>query len=1110
MMRRSTRLGGVTAILLLSITAGNAAGAQPDDTGGLKPSSGEQPVQSGRVSAGKAPTSALAKTDRGLLRRTDSALVDVLIKLDHDAAATYSGTVDGLAATSPSVTGEALTGSSPAESEYDAFMADQEQAFEAELARRVPAATVGGSLRTVYGGVSARVPANQIRTVLAIPNVVAVHKNEMRQPLTDSSPEFIGATSLYPSLGGDTQAGEGVIFGVLDTGAWPEHPSFADEGNLGAPPATEDGAPRECNFGDNPLTPAADPFVCQNKLIGGRAFLDAYLSDPARAAAEPFHTARDSNGHGTHTGSTSAGNVLDSAPVFGVERGPINGIAPGAWVSVYKVCGILGCFESDSAAAVGRAILDGVDVINFSISGGTDPATDPVELAFLDAYAANVFVNASAGNEGPGASTANHLSAWTTAVAASTQTREFQSTLTVTADNGDTFDAVGASITAGAGPLPVVLSSDAPYSNALCDAPAAAGTFTGQIVACERGVIARVEKGFNVLQGGAAGMILYNPTLADIETDNHWLPTVHLADGTDFLAFMASHTGETASFVAGTPGDGVGDAMAAFSSRGPAGNFIKPDISAPGVQILAGHTPFREDVVGGPPGEMFQAIAGTSMSGPHIAGSAILLRALHPDWTPGQVRSAMMTTAVTDLVKEDLTTPADPFDMGAGRVDLTVAGDAGLTFDETATNMAMLANDPVNAVHLNIPSINAPVMPGRIETVRTASSTLGQQRQYRVETTAPDGSTISVWPKRFNLKPGQPVDLHITIESDAPTGQYFGEIRLVPKNAALPALHLPVAFVPTQGDVTLMSTCDPTSIRKGDETTCTITAQNNAFEETTVDLFSSTDKRLRVVDARGADITGPRSAELTGVTLGEATVGIPSIAPGASPAGFIPLASFGVTPIGIGDEDIINFNTPPYVFAGKTYNQLAVDSNGYVVAGAGTSEDNNCCSPVIPSPAPPNGVLAPFWTDLDGTGAPGIYIATLTDGVDTWIVVEWQVNVFGTASNRHFQVWIGINGTEDISYAYDPGALPGDPNGQPLVVGAESENGLGGGTIVGLPTEDLRVTSTAPTPGGSASYELDLRGIWRGIGVLTTEMQSDIVAGSTVVKSEVEVTKRFP
>jgi hypothetical protein len=153
----------------------------------------------------------------------------------------------------------------------------------------------------------------------------------------------------------------------------------------------------------------------------------------------------------------------------------------------YKVCGPQGCYSADTAAAVAQAILDGVDVINYSISGGTDPFTDATELAFLDAYAAGVFVAASAGNEGPGASTANHLAPWVTTVGASTQTRQFASTLTVTGQGGATFTAEGASITPGAGPAPVVLASADPYGRARCDAPAPAGTFTGMIVACERG-----------------------------------------------------------------------------------------------------------------------------------------------------------------------------------------------------------------------------------------------------------------------------------------------------------------------------------------------------------------------------------------------------------------------------------------------------------------------------------------------------------------------------------------------------------------------------------------------------------------------------------------------
>ncbi|MBX6356248.1 MAG: S8 family serine peptidase, partial [Micromonosporaceae bacterium] len=1022
-----------------------------------------------RVSAQKAPTSRLARTDASLLGRTDSTPIPVMVKLDYDSVATYSGGVAGYPATSPAVTGHRLTGSA-AERRYESYLAERENAFVKQVASKIPGASVRTRLRTVYGGVSAIVPANKIGELLKVPGVAAVQKDELRKKLTDASPQFIGATALYPQLGGDRNAGKGVIIGDIDTGAWPEHPSFADQGNLAPPPPKADGTPRECDFGDNPLTPQTDVFHCNNKLIGGAAFLDTYN---AVVGGEKYTTARDSDGHGTHTASTAAGNFVSSAEVFGVDRGPIHGIAPGAWISVYKALGAQGGFSSDLAAAAQQAIKDGVNVINYSISGGSNPFTDPVELAFLDAYAAGVFVSASAGNSGPGAATTDHVSPWVTTVAASTQTREFTSTLTLTSGS-DTLTLTGASITAGVSdPTPVVMAQDVPgyTGGSLCQEPASPGLFAGKIVACERGVNARVEKGYNVVQGGAAGMILYNPSLADVETDNHWLPAVHLADGTQFLAFMAGHTGVTATFTAGQKTSGKGDVMAAFSSRGPGGLGIKPDITAPGVQILAGNTPTPAAIEAGPPGELYQAIAGTSMSAPHITGSAALLKSLHPDWTPGQIKSALMTTAKTGVVKEDETTPADPFDFGSGRVDLTKAGNPGLTFDETAERMFALGNDPVNAIHLNLPSVNAPVMPGKVTTVRTAKNVTKHTQTYRVQVTSPAKSKITVSPSRFTVRPGKSVELRITITSTA-SGQQFGQIRLDPAAAGLPTLHLPVAFVPKQGDVTLTSSCTPDTVRWLGASTCTVTAQNQSFGDTTATLKTETDLHLLVTGADGAKVTSPFSVEKKNVPLSAAQPGVPSVAPG-SLAGFLPLAAFGVAPEAVGDEEILNFDVPEFVYNGVKYTRVGVDSNGYLIVGGGTSEDNECCNlpDQVPDPARPNNILAPFWTDLDGTGAPGILATVLTDGTNDWLVFEWQVNVWGTTSNRHFQVWIGLNGEQDITFAYDPAALPADPNGQPFLVGAENQVGEGGGLPPGtLPTEDLRVTSTDPVAGGTASY----------------------------------------
>ena len=160
-------------------------------------------------------------------------------------------------------------------------------------------------------------------------------------------------------------------------------------------------------------------------------------------------SARDSEGHGTHTTSTAAGDCVSSAVLYGVNRGPVCGIAPGAHIIMYRVCLSQGCFSSDSVAAVQQAIADGVNVINFSISGGANPYTDPVEMAFLDATNAGISVNAAAGNSGPGAGTADHGGPWVTTVGAVTGPRSFTSTLHLTADGGATLDVAGVTLTNG-------------------------------------------------------------------------------------------------------------------------------------------------------------------------------------------------------------------------------------------------------------------------------------------------------------------------------------------------------------------------------------------------------------------------------------------------------------------------------------------------------------------------------------------------------------------------------------------------------------------------------------------------------------------------------------
>ena len=296
--------------------------------------------------------------------------------------------------------------------------------------------------------------------------MLAVQKDTLNHPLDDNT-SFIGATNVWPTLGGQDNAGSNVVVGVIDTGVWPESPFFINRG-LPAPPHPL--SFYHCDFGDGTDVAHLGPtFACNNKLIGAYNFTQTYMSiqnsDGQEFCNNTTHvcSARDSEGHGTHTTSTAAGDRVDSAPLYGIDRGPVSGIAPGAHVIAFRVCLVNGCFSSDSVNAVQQAIHDGVNVLNFSISGGANPYTDPVELAFLDAWNAGISVNASAGNSGPGAGTSDHGGPWTTTVGASTGPREFRSTLHLTADGGATFDMTGITLTNGiSSATPVVLAQNLP------------------------------------------------------------------------------------------------------------------------------------------------------------------------------------------------------------------------------------------------------------------------------------------------------------------------------------------------------------------------------------------------------------------------------------------------------------------------------------------------------------------------------------------------------------------------------------------------------------------------------------------------------------------------
>ena len=651
-------------------------------------------------------------------------------------------------------------------------------------------------------GFAAALTEAEAEKIAHAPGVAVVLPDVRRFPTTDSSPDFLGLTAP----GGAYEKGfdgSGVVVGIIDTGIWPEHPSFADDGSYATPPT----GPIPCEFGNTAHNPHDAPFTCNNKLIGARQVLATYR-DVIGADPDEFDSARDDAGHGTHTASTAAGNAGVAADIFDIPRGTISGIAPRAHIIAYKGLGNQGGFGSDLAAAIDLAVEDGVDVINYSIGGGPS-LIGADDVAFLFAAAAGVFVANSAGNDGPNAGTIGGPASvpWITTVGASTQSRFFQGTVVL----GNGAEYAGASITAGTGVLSLVDAED--HGNSLCD-PAVpfTGDVSGKIVLCERGVVARVAKSLAVFNAGGAGMVQFNTNdVGDLATDNHWVPSVHvdLTPGQEIKAYI-DQAGEAAT--AQIFGEQLSEwpsapSMAIFSSRGPdpvALDIIKPDITAPGQQILAGYSPFPDPGTE-PPGELFAAIQGTSMSGPHVAGVFALLKQAHPDWSAAMAKSALMTTASQDVVDNDRVSATDPFDRGSGHID--VGGHAGkgspfepgLIYDAgfneylgflcdeepsiflnpAATCAALAAAGiPTEAENLNYPSIGIAAIPGSKTVTRTVTSLAPGNQSFNVTVNAPAGYNVEVSPARLRLRQGQSASYQVTVTNvGAPIGEWrFGSL----------------------------------------------------------------------------------------------------------------------------------------------------------------------------------------------------------------------------------------------------------------------------------------------------------------------------------------------
>jgi subtilisin family serine protease len=711
----------------------------------------------------------------------------------------------------------------------------------------------GGDLRKIYSyryglnGFAARMSVAQAQKLEHQPEVVNVWEDEIRPMATRYSPTFL---DLFNSENGlrsvDGLNGDGVVIGIIDSGITPEHPALQDSREADMPSACRSSWGETTLLGKwlcrrykkmpgvpvfeepedwNGACVAGERFTaddCNNKLIGARWFIDGAVETGPIDDGE-IRSARDADGHGTHTATTAAGNRV-SASIFGTLIGDVEGMAPKARIAAYKACWLrpgdtrASCNTSDLANAIDSAVADGVDVISYSVGSSLTRTTAPDDLALLAAAKAGVIAVVAAGNEGPNLGTIGSPAGSPAVITVAASTRDGESN--VEAMEIRTPPAIAGKYAVKEANFTPPLADSDPIEASLiivddedtslesgetgsesdgCQALVNSSEVDGQIAFMQRTGCRFDDMVKNAADAGAVAALVYNiagdPIVMNGEPGLSDIPALMLgqADANLFLAEFDAGNEVTAVLEKGfllTSSD-LGNDMAGFSARGPAPvpDILKPDVTAPGVNILAGFSP---DSAYSTPGENFAYLSGTSMSTPHVAGVAALLRQAHPDWSPAAIKSALMTTARQDVASSSGLSDANPFDFGAGHIVPNAANDPGLVYDvtdaeydafacgieapsvpETRCDELADAGMSFEARQLNLATITMSELANSQTVTRRVTNVSDEAGSYTADVSPPPGTRVEVVPNSLTVAPGESATFDVTITYESGTLDFW-------------------------------------------------------------------------------------------------------------------------------------------------------------------------------------------------------------------------------------------------------------------------------------------------------------------------------------------------